>query len=167
MEKAIIIQGRETTETDIQFVRELIASNPSWNRTRLSNELCNLWNWRDIGGRPKDMACRSFLLKLEQRGLINLPARQRSSGFGSRKLSIPDVAHICTDWIQKYQPPVLLLETFVDCERFRGTCYQAANWIYVGKTQGRSRNDRYVTLCVPVKDCYLYPLVRSFREVLQ
>jgi len=59
-----------------------------------------------------------------------------------------------------------MLETFVECGRFLGTCYKASNWIYVGKTKGRSRNDRYSTLKVPIKDVYLYPLVKRFREVL-
>ena len=46
------------------------------------------------------------------------------------------------------------------------TCYQAANWHWMGETQGRSRNDRYMTLRVPVKDVYLYPLVKKVREML-
>lgn len=70
------------------------------------------------------------------------------------------------DWEHKYGHPVYLLETFVECDRFRGTCYKASNWIYVGKTKGRSRNDRYSTIKVPLKDIYLYPLVKRFREVL-
>ena len=48
-----------------------------------------------------------------------------------------------------------LLETFVDRERFRGTCYRAAGWLHVGATTGRSRNDVDQTLRVPVKDIYL------------
>jgi hypothetical protein len=59
-----------------------------------------------------------------------------------------------------------LLETFVEKERFKGTCYKASNWIYVGETTGRSRNDRYNKLKVPIKDIYLYPLSRDFKEVL-
>jgi len=73
---------------------------------------------------------------------------------------------ISLDWIKKYNHPIYMLETFVEKERFRGTCYQAANWIYVGQTNGRSRNDRYKTLKVPIKDIYLYPLVKKFREIL-
>jgi len=289
MEKATIIQGRRTTEADIQTIRDLLSANPSWNRTRLSREICALWDWCGHGGRPKDMACRTFLLKLERRGWINLPARQSASGFGGREISIPDLVygteaiggslrdltplrfelaeegpklqlfkcllfrhhylgfgrtvgenlkylvldresrplawllfgsaawktagrdrylgwdagsraaklHLLTnntrflilpwvkvphlashilsqaarrigaDWVNKYHHPVLALETFVDRERFQGTCYRAANWIYVGKTTGRSRNGRYSNLKVPVKDCYLYPLARGFREALR
>jgi hypothetical protein len=73
---------------------------------------------------------------------------------------------ISSDWMARYKHPIYLLETFVERERFRGVCYQAANWIYVGQTKGRSRNDRYATLKVPIKDIYLYPLTKRFRETL-
>jgi len=73
---------------------------------------------------------------------------------------------ISSDWVKRYQHPVLLLETLVEKERFRGTSYQAANWIYVGQTKGRSRQDRSHTLKVPIKDIYLYPLVKRFRNAL-
>lgn len=74
---------------------------------------------------------------------------------------------IRNDWIEKYGHPVSLLETFVDRSRFRGTCYRAANWQCVGQTQGRSRQDQFKTMSVPVKDIYLYPLSPKFREELQ
>jgi hypothetical protein len=70
------------------------------------------------------------------------------------------------DWQEKYGHPVHLLETFVESDRFRGTCYRASNWIFVGKTIGRSRQDRYTTMKVPVKDIYLYPLSKRFRRTL-
>jgi hypothetical protein len=73
---------------------------------------------------------------------------------------------IGADWLEKYGHPVHLLETFVEKERFAGTCYKAANWVCVGETTGRSRNDRHSTLKVPVKDIYLYPLTRNWSEVL-
>jgi hypothetical protein len=73
---------------------------------------------------------------------------------------------LSVDWQAKYGHPILLVETFVERERFRGTVYQAANWQRVGSTQGRTRQDRYSTLHVPVKDIYVYPLVRHFREEL-
>jgi hypothetical protein len=76
------------------------------------------------------------------------------------------VRRIEKDWVERYGHPVLLLETFVDTSRFRGTCYRAANWRYAGQTKGRSRNDRYNDLRVPVKDVYLYPLTPHFRERL-
>jgi hypothetical protein len=74
---------------------------------------------------------------------------------------------IGADWIQKYGHPIYLLETFVECERFRGVCYQAANWRRVGHTKGRTRNDRYTSIQAPIKEVYLYPLTPNFREVLK
>jgi len=282
------LQGREITKDNIELVQRLIEANPSQNRTWLSKELCLLWDWRADNGQIKDMACRTLLLKLEQRGHITLP-RRRSPGRGCRKVSIPYAPHntapiacvlsdlepvhiqlvegtslpglfqcllsryhylgfgstvgenmkymvfdrehnplacllfgsaawkcaprddfigwdtntrkvnlnfltnnmrflilpwvrvphlashilgrvvrrISSDWLEKYGHPIYLLETFVERQRFRGICYQAANWIYAGQTKGRSRNDRYATLKVPVKDIYLYPLTKRFREALK
>lgn len=73
---------------------------------------------------------------------------------------------ISADWQQKYGHPLHLVETFVERDRFRGTCYRAANWKRVGQTTGRSRQDRYSNMIVPVKDIYLYPLTSRFRERL-
>lgn len=73
---------------------------------------------------------------------------------------------VSRDWQEKYGHPIALLETFVEKQRFTGTCYRAANWVMVGQTQGRSRNDRYSRMCVPIKDVYCYPLTRHFREIL-
>ena len=287
MEDTVLIQGRSTTGSDVELIRRLIDSNPSWHRTRLSKELCELWNWKGDNGQPRDMAARSFLLKLEARGLIVLPPRRINSGGNSRGARVADVPHssdpvrsaleelrpirvepaiefrdlslfkclvsryhylsfhlvgrnmkylafdrydrplaallfgsaawkcaprdefigwdaerreanvnlitnntrflilpwvevphlashvlgqvarrIGEDWEDRYNHPVRLLETFVDRERFRGTSYRAANWTYVGSTKGRSRNDRYSNMKVPVKDIYLYPLICDFRERL-
>jgi hypothetical protein len=74
---------------------------------------------------------------------------------------------IMGDWIKKYNHPVWALETFVDCERFKGTCYKAANWICLGKTKGRTRSDRFHKIQVPIKDVYLYPMAPDFREALR
>lgn len=74
---------------------------------------------------------------------------------------------IATDWVARYGHTVVLLETFVDVERFRGTCYRASNWLCVGRTRGRSRNDRHHALSVSPKDIYLYPLHRRFQRRLQ
>ena len=75
-------------------------------------------------------------------------------------------SRIKQDWIDKYAHPVHLLETFVECHRFKGTCYKAANWRRVGQTKGRSRQDRYNKLIVPIKDTYLFPLTQSYRQIL-
>jgi hypothetical protein len=288
MSNGMVIQGRLLSSDDIDRVREIIVSNPSWRRTRISQELCNRWGWLNRLGQPKDMACRSLLLKLEAKGYITLPARSAFPLNGLQHRSIPDinpdktpiavslrdllplsievmrgkdssslfchllsryhylgyrvtvgenmkylirdkfgrplscvlfgsaawkvacrdgyvgwtkecrernlllvtnnmrflvlpwvrVAHLAShilgriarrirkDWVERYGHPVVLLETFVDTSRFRGVCYRAANWQCVGRTKGRSRNDRYNDLRVPVKDVYLYPLTPHFREIL-
>jgi len=71
-----------------------------------------------------------------------------------------------SDWYQRYGHDLCLVETFVDRSRFVGTCYQAANWMRIGQTTGRSRQDRYNRLSVPVKDLYLYPLTDDFKTRL-
>lgn len=70
------------------------------------------------------------------------------------------------DWQAVYNYTPVLMETFVERERFRGTCYQAANWQWVGTTKGRGKLDRYKEYKLPVKDVYLYPLQPNFREIL-
>ncbi len=73
---------------------------------------------------------------------------------------------LSADWQNKYGRPIVLVETFVERDRFAGTSYKAANWIRLGATTGRSRQDRQHSLQVPVKDVYLYPLHRRFRKDL-
>lgn len=70
------------------------------------------------------------------------------------------------DWERKYGHGIVVVETFVENDRFAGTSYKAANWIRLGATTGRSRQDRQHSLEVPVKDVYLYPLRHSYREEL-
>jgi hypothetical protein len=287
MKKLLIIQGRKLKPQDIYSIRRLIKTNPSWNRTRLSKEICKRWDWRRPNGEIKDIACRSMLRKLQEQGLVSLPKPQRK---GHNKRKICDIPH-CTapinetlsdlqpirlsethhhsvddelftymlyryhylslhasfvgenlrylaydnqnrplgcllfgaaawktkprdefigwnatirqqnlslitnntrflifpwvttkclashllslslkrlnrDWMERYGHPVFLVETFVDSSRFQGTCYKAANWQNIGKTTGRSRQDRYSNLHVPVKHIYVYPLVDKFRQLL-
>jgi Domain of unknown function (DUF4338) len=289
-EQAWIIQGRQLRERDVAELRELIARHPEWSRRRISQQLCAQWNWRNGAGQYKDMAARTLLVKLQERGLIGLPARRRiptnrmraavivprlwdqspiqgclaelgglrveevsqdrarreelaaaleqfhylgsgggtvgenlqyrvSQGpdrmlaglwFGSAAWKCGDrdrfigwtaaqrtanlwritnncrfvilpwvrILHLGSwilgqvlrrlsgDWQRKYGHGITLVETFVERERFRGTVYRAANWQRVGETEGRTRQDRYHGLQVPVKDIYLYPLAANFREVL-
>ena len=142
---------------------------------------------RDRSGR--DLACALFgaaAWKVAPRDRwIGWSAEQRARGIqrianNSRFLILPWVrvphlaSHIlglilrrlAADWQAKYAHGIDLVETFVDRSRYRGTCYRAANWICVGSTQGRSRQDRTHTLRVPVKDIYVYPLSPNFRERL-
>jgi len=73
---------------------------------------------------------------------------------------------LARDWENLYGHPIVFLETFVDSERFRGTCYRAANWIHIGQTTGRGKNDLTHKPNRPLKDIWTYPLTRSFRQVL-
>ena len=73
---------------------------------------------------------------------------------------------ISADWQARYGHPILLLETFVEQQRFTGTCYKAANWIPVGQTTGRTRNHNSGEPKVPIKSVWLYPLHRSFQKRL-
>ena len=71
------------------------------------------------------------------------------------------------DWKSRYGYQPCLLETFVERDRFRGTCYRAANWIHVGDTQGRGKLDRHHRGLSTVKHIYLYPLHKRFRQKLR
>ncbi len=287
MSRYLTIQGRQLAPSDIALVRRLLAENADWNRTRLSRELCRLWDWRTDKGLLKDMACRSMLRKLEQRKLIVLPPARNKGGqprrikevphsndpieasisqlkpievsmvpkrsfsddlfhclmdryhylgchghvgehikymvhdrfkrplacmlFGSAawKTSARDqfigwdpvirkanlklmtnntrflilpwvrvknlaslilgacVKRLANDWQDRYGHELYLVETFVDRSRFAGTCYKAANWIYVGKTKGRTRQDRHHRIKTTIKDLYVYPLTADFQQRLQ
>jgi len=284
---SMTIQGRRLSKEDIELIRSLMAQHPEWLRSRLSVELCKLWDWRTDKGVLKDMACRSMLRKLEQRKLIVLPPPGRI--VANRARHIRDIAHSCEpiecklrqlhpielamvksrqpadhlfhclmdryhylgcrvtvgehlkymvydgqnrplgcllfgsaawqtadrdrfigwdrsirqrnlklmtnntrflilpwvkvknlashilgacmrrlrdDWQNRYGHDLCLVETFVDRSRFAGTCYRAANWMRIGKTKGRSRQDRYKRIKVPVKDLYVYPLAADFKQRL-
>ena len=73
---------------------------------------------------------------------------------------------IRADWQAKYGHPVEALETFVDRDRFQGTCYRAANWQRLGATLGRTRNDRAHRIRTAIKDVYLYPLVANVQRAV-
>jgi hypothetical protein len=70
------------------------------------------------------------------------------------------------DWEAIYGHPVYFLETFVDPQRFAGTCYRAANWIVLGQTTGRGKADRTHRPNRPIKEVLGYPLCRRFRQLL-
>jgi len=74
---------------------------------------------------------------------------------------------IVMDWRDRYGIEPVLVETFVERARFRGTSYRAANWVYVGSTCGRGRQDRYNRGGKPIKDVYVMPLRADAREVLR
>jgi len=289
VESSLVLQGLSLGPAQLQQVRHLVARRPEWSRYQLSRQLCLLWNWRAPNGQLKDMAARTLLLKLEQRGCLCLPAKRRPSPnrmlhkkiqpvaharepindslarlrplevtelsqrpdelslyewllhqhhylsygspvglnlkylvrdrqgrplscllFGSaawkcavrdqfigwsaavlearlqqltnntRFLILPwvQVPHLAShalslvlsrlrqDWQTKYARPLELVETFVDTSRFSGACYRAANWIDLGQTTGRTRQDRSHQLQAPLKRVWVYPLDPQFRRHL-
>lgn len=78
-------------------------------------------------------------------------------GLSTRRLGV--------DWREAYGYAPVLAETFVETGRFAGTIYKAANWVHVGKTTGRGKLDRNNEWALPVKDIYLCPLHRSYRQI--
>lgn len=285
----MVMQGRELGSAELTQIRALIGAQPGWSRYRLSRELCLLWNWRTATGQIKDMAARTLLVKLEQRGLVELPARRWAAPNRMRHKQVVEVAHaqeairtslaelqplgiaelsqspgelalfesllhahhylshtstvgmnlkylvrdsqgrpvacalfgsaawqcaardefigwepatrrrnlqritnhtrflvmpwvevkllashvmgrilrrLRTDWRRKYAQPLSLVESFVDTSRFTGVCYRAANWLPVGETTGRTRQDRFSRIEVPRKAVLVRPLVAHFREEL-
>jgi len=86
--------------------------------------------------------------------------------LASRILSLA-ARRIASDWYARYGFEPVLLETFVDTERFTGTCYKASNWHCVGATQGRGKLDRYHEHRLPVKSVWLYPLRKDFTQWLR
>ena len=82
------------------------------------------------------------------------------------KLLAMNARRIALDWMNVYQQPVYLLETFVEKERFLGTCYKAANWICVGQTKGTAKKGHDHLVHGLIKDVYLYPLRKDFRVKL-
>ena len=281
-------RGRVVTDADVAFIEELIAAHPTLSRRALSQKLCEVWNWVQPNGCPRDMVCRGLMLALHRAGHITLPVKRKSppnplakrckpavaaidcaplcgnlktlrplrfdqvrrtrdeSLFNSlieqhhylgytqpvgehlkylifaqdrpiaclawssaprhlgcrdrfigwsaearrsnihliaaniRFLILPwvEVPHLAShilghmarvlpgDWERIYGHPVYFLETFVDTERFRGTCYRAANWIVLGRTTGRGKDDQTHRPNRSIKDVLGYPLSRHFRQLL-
>lgn len=294
MTEILCIRGREVGARELEQIRGWLGLHREWSRRRLSEELARHWDWRTPTGQLKDIAARDLLNRLEARGLIRLPARQRRGGrqiprtlgqprpgpfvltprvpvqprplaellplswhqaqggqpqrrliasylgehhylgypdalgqlhylvrdrqgqnvacllFGpasakvaardefigwsswqrqsrlghlannSRLLILPwrqtphlascllrqAVRRLRVDWSARHGLELWLVESFVERERFSGLCYRAANWIKVGQTQGRTRNDSQHLRQAPCKDVYLWPLNPRFRERL-
>lgn len=73
---------------------------------------------------------------------------------------------LAADWERAYGHPVHFVETFVDPTRFKGTCYRAANWVHVGRTTGRGKDDQTGKANRTIKDVLGYPLLKDFRKHL-
>jgi hypothetical protein len=109
---------------------------------------------------------RNLQLIVNNARFLILPS-VRVRGLASKILSLC-ARHVPADWEVRYGYRPLLLETLVDIQRFRGTCYQSANWTSLGQTQGRGRMDRDHRLHgQSPKQVYVYPLVRNVCKRLQ
>jgi len=73
---------------------------------------------------------------------------------------------VCEDWQAIYRHPIYYFETFIEKNRFAGTCYKAANWIYLGDTTGRGKNDHTNKANRSIKAVWGYPLSKHFRTLL-
>ncbi len=130
-----------------------------------------------LSSAPRHIGCRDRFIgwsAKERRENLHLMA------YNSRFLILPWVrvphlaSHILAqiakqvseDWKQIYNHPIHFLETFVDTERFRGTCYKAANWIYLGKTTGRGKDDQTHKPNRSIKAVWGYPLSKNFRSLM-
>ena len=141
-----------------------------------------------IGDRPigcmgfssavRHIKCRDqFIGWSKQKRVTNL----HLIAYNSRFLVLPWVSIYCLasqllskiakivsdDWVRYYHHRIYYLETFVDTQRFWGTCYKASNWIYLGNTTGRGKNDHTHQQNRSIKAVWGYPLVTNFRELLQ
>src|SRR6185369_1921366 len=86
MSELLCCQGRTVSAEQLSWLRDWIASHREWSRKRLARELCVFWDWRDGRGRLKDFAARSFLLKLKERGDVELPTLQVQKRRAPRSL---------------------------------------------------------------------------------
>ena len=116
-----------------------------------------------IGWTPSQRAARLHLIVNNARFLI-LPWVS-VKGLASKILALI-VRRLPTDWEAAYGYRPVLVETFVQSDRFRGTCYKAANWLLIGQTLGRGKLDRTNQWALPVKDIFLYPLDRQYCAIL-
>lgn len=117
-----------------------------------------------IGWSPEQRAQNLHLVVNNARFLI-LPW-VTSKNLASKILALA-AKQLPNDWHARYQYTPVLLETFVERQRFTGACYRAANWTHVGQTQGRGKLDRQHQNAAPVKNIYLYPLQKHFRKTLR
>ncbi|MFU8793846.1 MAG: Druantia anti-phage system protein DruA, partial [Dethiobacteria bacterium] len=117
-----------------------------------------------IGWTKTDRSLRLNLIVNNTRFLIFPWVRIKN--LASKVLSLA-VKRIGDDWQKRYGYRPLLLETFVDPEKYPGTSYRAANWTYLGQTKGRGRMDRYKKRALTRKDIYVYSLRADFHSLLK
>ncbi len=116
-----------------------------------------------IGWTKTDRSLRVNLIVNNTRFLIFPWVRIKN--LASKALSLV-AKRIRADWQERYGYSPVLLETFVDPEKYRGTCYRAANWTYLGQSAGRGRTEMHNKRPFTRKDIYVYPLCQDFRSIL-
>ena len=112
----------------------------------------------------RQVAERRHLLAQNARFLV-LPSTGRWPNLASRALKLV-CARLPQDWQEHFGHPVLAVETFVDPQRFKGTCYKAANWRCLGLTKGRGKLEKTGRVVLPVKWVFIYPLCSDFMARL-
>lgn len=115
-------------------------------------------------GWSEEQRARNLHLVVNNARFLVLPWVQ-SKGLASKILSRV-ARQLPQDWFQRYGYSPVLLETFVEYERHKGTCYKAANWINVGRTSGRGKKSTSNKALIPLKDIWLYPLRKNFDTFL-
>jgi hypothetical protein len=86
----------QITPVEIELIQKLISSNPTLSRTRLSVELCRIWDWRYPDGQPKEISCRDLLRQLDAEGLVVLPpCKQRPVMKRGHITWIPEPLYLC------------------------------------------------------------------------
>lgn len=137
-----------------QFVGCIMFSASSW-----ALEKRDKW----IGWGKEDRVSRLYLVVNNTRFLIFPWIKIKNLA----SWSLAEVAkRIQKDWYRKHRYVPVLLETFVDVEKYHGTCYKAANWTYLGNTKGRGRQDISNKNLSSPKAIYMYPLIEDFRDYL-
>jgi hypothetical protein len=116
-------------------------------------------------GWDSEQRLRGLPLIVNNARFLILPWIQ-SKNLASKILAIT-AQQLPVDWFNRYKIRPVLMETFIESSRFKGTCYRAANWIHVGKTKGRGKLGPSGKQSVPIKDILLYPLCKNFRNLLK
>ncbi len=112
-----------------------------------------------------DTSRRAGLHRVVNNNRFLIPPWVRAPNLASRLLALV-ARRIAADWDSRYGYRPVLLETFVELERFTGTCYRAANWIEVGTTKGRGKLEKNHHRVLPLKSILVYPLHQNFRAIL-
>lgn len=115
-------------------------------------------------GWSEEQRQRNLQLVINNARFLVLPWIE-SKGLASKILSIA-ARQLPRDWKHRYGFEPVLLETFVEYERHKGTCYKAANWVNVGRTAGRGKKSTSHKVLIPAKDIWLYPLRKNFSALL-